>query len=125
MRLAYADRETWLGDPEFGSVPISGLIDRDYLKQRSALISMGRALNDYRPGTPPGAEKCTAALPQPESGTSHFVAVDRNGDIAAWTSTIESFFGRHLIANGGIRSEERRSGQEWVRTGKARGAPDR
>src|SRR3546814_8836789 len=71
MRLAYADRETWLGDPEFVSVPISGLIDRDYLKQRSALISMGRALNDYRPGTPPGAEKRTAALPQPESGTSH------------------------------------------------------
>ncbi|APL95939.1 gamma-glutamyltransferase [Sphingobium indicum] len=106
MRLAYADRETWLGDPEFVSVPISGLIDRDYLKQRSALISMGRALNDYRPGTPPGAEKRTAALPQPESGTSHFVAVDRNGDIAAWTSTIESFFGSQLIANGVILNNE-------------------
>src|SRR3546814_13892547 len=63
---------------------------------------MGRALNDYRPGTPPGAEKRTAALPQPESGTSHFVAVDRNGDIAARTSTIESFFGSQLCATGVI-----------------------
>src|SRR3546814_1740079 len=90
MRLAYADRETWLGDPEFVSVPISGLIDRDYLKQRSALISMGRALNDYRPGTPPGAAKRTAALPQPESGTSHFVAVDRNGDIDRKSTRLNS-----------------------------------
>ncbi|UXC90014.1 gamma-glutamyltransferase [Sphingobium sp. RSMS] len=106
MRLAYADRDTWLGDPEFVSVPIAGLIDPGYLKQRSALIGMGKALNDYRPGTPPGAEKRTAARPQPESGTSHFVAVDRNGDIAAWTSTIESFFGSQLVANGVILNNE-------------------
>ncbi|MEV5034842.1 gamma-glutamyltransferase [Sphingobium sp. LMC3-1-1.1] len=106
MQLAYADRDNWLGDPEFVSVPIAGLIDPGYLRQRSALISMGRTLNDYRPGTPPGAEKRTAALPQPESGTSHFVAVDRNGDIAAWTSTIESFFGSQLVANGVILNNE-------------------
>lgn len=106
MQLAYADRDNWLGDPEFVSVPISGLIDPGYLRQRSALISMGRALNVYRPGTPPGAEKRTAALSQPESGTSHFVAVDRNGDIAAWTSTIESFFGSQLVANGVILNNE-------------------
>lgn len=106
MQLAYADRDKWLGDPEFVSVPIAGLIDPGYLRQRSALISMGRTLNDYRPGTPPGAEKRTAALPQPESGTSHFVAVDRNGDIAAWTSTIESFFGSQLVANGVILNNE-------------------
>ena len=106
MQLAYADRDNWLGDPEFVSVPIAGLIDPGYLRQRSALISMGRALNVYRPGTPPGAEKRTAALPQPESGTSHFLAVDRNGDIAAWTSTIESFFGSQLVANGVILNNE-------------------
>ncbi|PJG48015.1 gamma-glutamyltransferase [Sphingobium sp. LB126] len=106
MRLAYADRETYLGDPEFVAVPIAGMIDPAYLKRRSALISMGKALNDYRPGTPPGAAKRTAALPQPESGTSHFVAVDRHGDIAAWTSTIESFFGSQLIANGVILNNE-------------------
>ena len=106
MQLAYADRDNWLGDPEFVSVPIAGLIDPGYLRQRSALISMGRTLNDYRPGTPPGAEKRTAARPQPESGTSHFVAVDRNGDIAAWTSTIESFFGSQLVANGVILNNE-------------------
>lgn len=106
MRLAYADRDTWLGDPEFVSVPIAGLIDPAYLKKRSALIALGRTLNDYRPGSPPGAEARTAALPQPESGTSHFVAIDRDGDIAAWTSTIESFFGSQLIADGVILNNE-------------------
>ena len=106
MRLAYADRDKWLGDPEFVSVPIAGLINPHYLKKRSALIALGRSLNDYRPGTPPGAEARTAAAPQPESGTSHFVAIDRDGDIAAWTSTIESFFGSQLIADGVILNNE-------------------
>lgn len=106
MRLAYADRDKWLGDPDFVSVPIAGLIDRDYLKRRSALITMGKTLNAYTPGTPPGAQARTAAHTQPESGTSHFVAIDRHGDIAAWTSTIESFFGSQLIANGVILNNE-------------------
>ncbi|NML11090.1 gamma-glutamyltransferase [Sphingobium sp. AR-3-1] len=106
MQLAYADRETWLGDPDFVSVPVSGMIDPAYLKQRSSLIRLNKALNVYKPGTPPGAQPRTASLPQPESGTSHFVAVDRNGDIAAWTSTIESFFGSQLIANGVILNNE-------------------
>lgn len=106
MRLAYADRDMWLGDQDFVSVPIAGLIDPAYLKTRSSTISLAKALGDYKPGTPPGAQPRTAALPQPESGTSHFVAVDRNGDVAAWTSTIESFFGSQLVAQGVILNNE-------------------
>jgi gamma-glutamyltranspeptidase/glutathione hydrolase len=106
MQLAYADRDTWLGDPDFVSVPVAGMIDPAYLKQRSAQIRLNKALTAYKPGTPPGAQPRTSSLPQPESGTSHFVAVDRNGDIAAWTSTIESFFGSQLIANGVILNNE-------------------
>ncbi|KAK0329072.1 hypothetical protein LTR94_038242, partial [Friedmanniomyces endolithicus] len=44
MQLAYADRDTWLGDPEFVSVPVSGMIDPAYLKQRSSLIRLNKAL---------------------------------------------------------------------------------
>lgn len=106
MQLAYADRDTWLGDPAFVSVPVKGMISPAYLKQRSALIRLNKALNDYRPGTPPGAQPRTAARPQPEEGTSHFVAVDREGDIVGWTSTIESFFGSQLVANGVILNNE-------------------
>jgi len=106
MQLAYADRGKWLGDPDFVSVPLTGMIDPAYLQQRSARIRLNKALNDYQPGTPPGAQPRTASRPQPESGTSHFVAVDRDGDIAAWTSTVESFFGSQLIANGVILNNE-------------------
>ncbi|NWK96729.1 gamma-glutamyltransferase [Sphingobium lactosutens] len=106
MQLAYADRDTWLGDPDFVSVPIGGMIDPAYLKQRSSLIRLNKALTTYKPGTPPGAQPRTTALPQAESGTSHFVAVDHDGDIAAWTSTIESFFGSQLVANGVILNNE-------------------
>ncbi|ALR19608.1 MULTISPECIES: gamma-glutamyltransferase [Sphingobium] len=106
MQLAYADRGTWLGDPDFVAVPLAGLIDPAYLKRRSALISLRKARNDYQPGQPQGGQPRTASRPQPESGTSHFVAVDRNGDIAAWTSTIESFFGSQLVANGVILNNE-------------------
>ncbi|EZP72093.1 Gamma-glutamyltranspeptidase [Sphingomonas paucimobilis] len=106
MRLAYADRDTWLGDPDFVKVPVAGLIDPGYLRQRAALISLDHARGSYPPGTPPMAEPRTPARPQPESGTSHFVAVDKDGDIASWTSTIESFFGSQLIADGVILNNE-------------------
>ena len=106
MRLAYADRGQYLGDRDFVDVPVAGLIDPAYLKGRSAAIRLDRSLGLYAPGTPEGAGKRTAALPQPESGTSHFLAIDKAGDVTAWTSTIESFFGSQLIANGVILNNE-------------------
>ncbi len=106
MQLAYADRDRYMGDQDFVQVPISGMIDPAYLAGRSKLITLNKSITAYKPGTPPGAQPRTAALPQAESGTSHFVAIDRNGDIAAWTSTIESFFGSQLVANGVILNNE-------------------
>ncbi|WP_445326767.1 gamma-glutamyltransferase [Sphingobium sp. AN558] len=106
MRLAYADRGQYLGDRDFVDVPVAGLIDPAYLRRRSAAIRLDRSLATYAPGAPEGSGKRTAALPQPESGTSHFLAVDKYGDVTAWTSTIESFFGSQLIANGVILNNE-------------------
>jgi gamma-glutamyltranspeptidase/glutathione hydrolase len=51
-------------------------------------------------GKPAGAEIVCTPEPQPERGTSHFVAVDRWGDVASETSTIESSFGSGLMVNG-------------------------
>ena len=53
-----------------------------------------------QPGTPAGAQLTCTAERQPERGTSHFVAVDRWGDVASETSTIESSFGSGLMVNG-------------------------
>ena len=100
MQLAYADREKYLGDRDFVAVPVAGLIDPAYIARRSRLISLARTLPAYEAGTPTGAEPRTAAISSEVAGTSHFVAIDRNGDIAAMTSTIESFFGSQLVVNG-------------------------
>lgn len=100
MRLAYADRDLYEADRDFVEVPVGGLVDRDYLRRRSALISPLKTLGRYEPGTPPGAPKRAPAAPGELGGTTHFVAVDGAGDIVSWTNTIESVFGSQLTAGG-------------------------
>jgi len=99
-RLAYADRDKYLADEDYVRVPLTGLMDPAYLASRSALISPTKTLSDVRAGAPAGAEITCTPAPQPERGTSHFVAVDRWGDVASETSTIESSFGSGLMVNG-------------------------
>jgi gamma-glutamyltranspeptidase/glutathione hydrolase len=100
MRLAYADREQYLGDPAFVSVPTAGLMDPAYLAKRSALISPDRTMPTVAAGRPAGAPKLCTPAPVPEHGTSHFVAVDSQGNVASETSTIEDVFGSGLMVNG-------------------------
>lgn len=100
MRLAFADRDRYLADPDFVPVPTAGLIDPGYLAQRSALITPDRALTSVVAGTPAGAPRVAAGREPAEAGTSHFVAVDRWGEVASLTSTIESVFGSGLTVNG-------------------------
>jgi gamma-glutamyltranspeptidase/glutathione hydrolase len=99
-RLAYADRDKYLADEEFVRVPLTGLMDPSYLASRSALISPAATMGGVRAGTPAGAEIVCTPEPQTERGTSHFIAVDRWGDVASETSTIESSFGSGLMVNG-------------------------
>ena len=101
MRLAYADRDQYLGDGDYVSVPLAGLVSPAYLAARSALISTESTMANVVAGSPPGAPKMTcAAAPAEERGTSHFVAVDAEGNVASETSTIESIFGSGLMVGG-------------------------
>jgi gamma-glutamyltranspeptidase/glutathione hydrolase len=100
MRLAYADREAYLGDPDFVRVPVAGLMDSAYLAERSRLISADRSIPHVTAGTPPGAPRVTAAADGEVPATSHMVAVDRDGNVASLTSTIEGPFGSGLTVNG-------------------------
>ena len=99
MRLAYADRDKYLGDSDFVRVPVVGLIDPAYLAGRSALIAPDRTLSSVSAGMPAGAPPA-CRVGTSERGTSHFVAVDRWGHVATETSTIESAFGSGLLVNG-------------------------
>ncbi len=112
MRLAYADREKYLGDQDFVAVPVAGLIDKSYLAKRSGLIALQTArpqlpgTEQYPAGSPPGAQIRTAALSSEVSGTTHFTAVDGEGNIANMTSTVEGPFGSQLIARGMVLNNE-------------------
>jgi gamma-glutamyltranspeptidase/glutathione hydrolase len=100
MRLAYADRDKYLADPDFVRVPVAGLIDPAYLASRSVLIAPDRSLAEVSAGTPAAAPVTAPGTEPAEAGTSHFVAVDRWGNVASETSTIESAFGSGLMVNG-------------------------
>ncbi|MET3469561.1 gamma-glutamyltranspeptidase/glutathione hydrolase [Novosphingobium sp. 1529] len=106
-RLAYADRDQYLADPDFVKVPVPGLVDPAYLAQRSQLISAQTALPHVAAGIPAGVTaRLAPARPQPEFGTSHFVTVDRWGNAASYTSTVESAFGSGLMAGGYFLNNE-------------------
>jgi gamma-glutamyltranspeptidase/glutathione hydrolase len=106
MLLAYADRDKYLADRDFVAVPVAGLIDPAYLAQRSKLISIDSSRASYAAGNPPGAAARTAAISGEVSGTTHFVAVDGEGNVASMTSTVEGPFGSQLIANGMVLNNE-------------------
>lgn len=101
QRLAYADRELYVADSDFVTVPVKGLIDRSYLAGRSRLIASDKSLGVVTAGRPAGAPLARADGDEPvERGTSHFAAVDAAGAMVSYTSTIESAFGSGLMANG-------------------------
>lgn len=98
-RLAYADRDRYIGDPAFVDVPLEGLLDPGYLDARVRLIGplAGPA---PAPGTPPGAPARAPDRTQEPAGTSHFVIVDRDGNVVSMTTTVESAFGSGRMVGG-------------------------
>jgi gamma-glutamyltranspeptidase/glutathione hydrolase len=105
-RLAYADRDLYLGDPDFVAVPVAGLLDPAYLARRSALISPDRAMAHASAGTPPGAPQRLRVPPGERAGTTDLVVADRAGNVVEVTTTIESVFGSGLSVDGTMLNNE-------------------
>lgn len=99
-RLAYADRDAYVADSAFVSVPVDGLLDAEYVTTRSALIDRDTALPTAPPGVPAGIAAPGADATPDSPGTSHFVIVDHDGDVVSMTTTVESVFGSHRMAGG-------------------------
>lgn len=99
LRLMYADRDRYVGDPAFVDVPVEGLLDPEYVAARADLI--GDASGPApQPGSPEGAgERAPDRTVEPE-GTSHFVIVDAEGDVVSMTTSVESIFGTGRMAGG-------------------------
>ncbi|MFE3793394.1 gamma-glutamyltransferase family protein [Nocardia tengchongensis] len=107
-RLAYADRDKYIADSDF--VPLPGnspqtLLDPNYLKQRAALIDPGKSLGTAKPGDF-GPVPLGNAAQQPEHGTSHISIVDKYGNAASMTTTVESAFGSFHFVDGFILNNQ-------------------
>ena len=107
-RLAFADRNRYIGDPAYVDVPEEQLLSQDFGKQRACLINPDHALTSpVAPGDPfAGSGGCTPAAPttarEPNDGTStnHFVVADRFGDVVSYTNTIEQLGGSGIVVPG-------------------------
>jgi gamma-glutamyltranspeptidase/glutathione hydrolase len=106
-RLAFADRNRYIGDPRFVSVPLPQLLSPAFGRQRACLITPTHALvSPVAPGNPfAGSGGCLPAQPGPalthdETNTNHFVVADRYGDIVSYTNTIEQLGGSAIVVPG-------------------------
>ncbi len=93
MRRAYADRNTYVGDPAFVKVPIAGLLDPAYLAKLRASIDPTRATpsDEVKPGRPAGSESMQ---------TTHYSVVDGEGNAVAVTYTLNGGFGNGITVPG-------------------------
>jgi gamma-glutamyltranspeptidase/glutathione hydrolase len=94
MKLAFADRAHWLGDPDFAPVP-RGLISKDYAQQLARKIDRKRASPVPQHSTPPRATEDLF-----NKHTTHFSTADAEGFWVACTATINTSFGAKVIVPG-------------------------
>jgi gamma-glutamyltranspeptidase/glutathione hydrolase len=95
QRRAYADRATYLGDPDFGKVPVAQLLAKDYNKQRAMTIRPdGQA-------TPSASITAGSGLPPYESDqTTHYSIVDAQGNAVSCTTTLNGAYGSKVVVTG-------------------------
>jgi len=106
-KLSFADRNRYLADPDFVTIP-DGLLDPGYLDGRRALIDPLRAMDKVEPGVPPGVERQSFGRDATveRAGTSHISIIDEDGNALAMTTTIEGAFGSHNWAAGFLLNNE-------------------
>jgi gamma-glutamyltranspeptidase/glutathione hydrolase len=90
-----------MADSDFFPVPLAGLLDKEYLKGRSRLISMDKSMGVPVAGVPAGVKQALAAdqsanLP----GTTHLSIIDAAGNVVSMTTTVESAFGSKQMVHG-------------------------
>jgi gamma-glutamyltranspeptidase/glutathione hydrolase len=86
VKLAYADRDRWIGDPEHARVPTAALLDKAYAAARRAQFDPRKA-QAYVPG-------------QPESDTTGFVVADGQGNVVAVIQSLFNAFGSGVVPPG-------------------------
>jgi gamma-glutamyltranspeptidase/glutathione hydrolase len=105
-RLAFADRNAYVGDPRYVNVPLQGLLDPAFAATRRCLVGDTALTSPVAPGDPyPPYQGCGSAAPRqplPPEGmhTNNIVTTDKWGNIAAYTNTINFFGGSGMTVPG-------------------------
>lgn len=105
-RLAFADRNKYIADSDFVSVPVTGLIAPEYLAKRAKIINVNKDMGKALAGLPDGAlaQADDKALELPS--TSHFSIVDSEGNAISMTSSVEMAFGSAVMVEGFILNNQ-------------------
>jgi gamma-glutamyltranspeptidase/glutathione hydrolase len=90
-KLAYADMYRYVADQKFSSVPVAGMLSKDYAAQRAKLIDMAKANCDVGPGNPEFSTK---------GDTMYLSVVDREGNMVSLIQSNYSGFGSGVVADG-------------------------
>nr|WP_313012100.1 gamma-glutamyltransferase [Moraxella sp. CTOTU48841] len=93
MKLAYADRSEYLGDPDFVKIPVTGLTSKAYANELVKTIddNKARLSSDIKPGKP---------QPYESDQTTHFSVMDKAGNAVAVTYTLNLNFGSGIVVEG-------------------------
>lgn len=102
MHLAFADRNAYLGDPEFVDIPLAGWLAPKYIQKRAALIDLAENTCPVPPGAIAGAAPALAPveLMNGDPQTTHVNVADRWGNLVAFTVTIEQHYGTGRLLPG-------------------------
>ena len=107
-RLAFADRNTYLADPDFVDVPVEAVINTRYLRKRVQQVKDDSALTIVEPGNPLNTDQ-TLWLHAPSAelaSTTHLSIVDAEGNMVSMTTSIETAFGSRLMSGGYILNNQ-------------------
>ncbi|RSD26658.1 gamma-glutamyltransferase [Mesobacillus subterraneus] len=105
MRLSFSDKLAYMSDPAFQAIPEKGLLHPEYIKERQNMINWISRNPDIDFGDPwkyEGVESSNAEVKAFKTGgeTTHFTAVDKWGNVAACTSSIEHVMGSGIMVPG-------------------------
>jgi len=93
MRFIFADREHYLGDPDFVTIPVAGLVSKDHARRIREKIASDKTAAVYPYGEfDPGQEK--------KENTTHVCVIDKDGNIVSLTQSINDFFGTGIVPDG-------------------------
>ena len=98
MKLAFADRARWLGDPDFARVP-RGLVSKEYAAELARRIRLDRASVVASAGTPPEADRDWFTRER-NRHTTHFSTADTEGNWVACTASLNTSFGSKVVVPG-------------------------